>query len=182
VSAHSKPPKRPAFGNTVHGGEARELGESTGWVEWNQALEQSERQFAHTAPMTDVIPPEGGDRRYAKTRPAGLSTSREAAKPSRRKARLTADQAMVEARRNNRVCPRQRRWAELFGQLAQWAPESADLPSPPLTGDAWNRTPALAKRMAFRDHIEWADRHECLDKLMDFLKALPEEEWHHMGD
>jgi hypothetical protein len=176
---HRKPSKRSVFHNTLPAGEVKELGEATGWAEWNQALEHTDRQFAPTAPMTAPHPPEGGDRRYAKTEPAALSTERAV---TRRLHKITADQVMVEARKNNRVCPKPRRWAALFGQFAQWAPESAEMPSPPLSGDSWHRTPALAKRMAFRDHIEWAERQGCLAQTLEFLKALAEDDWHHMGE
>ncbi|HVZ46725.1 MAG TPA: hypothetical protein VHA82_23160 [Ramlibacter sp.] len=173
--------RRASLGNSIPGGEAQEMSDETGWVEWNQALEQSDRQFAPTGPMTAPMPPDGIDPRYAKTRPAALSTAKDISQAGRGK-RLTAETAMVEARKNNRVCPKPRRWAELFGQMPQWAPEAADLPGAPLTGDAWKRTPALAKRMALRDHIEWAHKNGCLEPMLEFLKSLPEDEWHHMGD
>jgi hypothetical protein len=178
------PPKRPNFGETVPGGDVRELGDETGWQEWNQALEQSDRQFAHTAPMTAPAPAELGDPRYAKTRPASLPATRDGpgTGAERKRRPLTSDVVMVEARKNNRVCPRPRRWAELFGLFAQWVDDGADLPSPPLTGDSWARTPALAKRMAFRAQIEWSEKAGCIDKLFDYVKALPEDEWFHMGE
>ncbi|MBI5276165.1 MAG: hypothetical protein HY854_06865 [Burkholderiales bacterium] len=185
MKGSSPPPrKRPAFGNTVPAGDVKELGDETGWAAWNDALEKSDKQFAPTAPGTSIMPP-GVDRRYAKTEPAALSPLRDGKGPpaGAAKARaLSANEVMVEARKNNRVCPKQRRWAELFGQFPQWVPGSDDLPSPPLTGDSWLRTPALAKRMAFRDHIEWCEKHGCLQQMLAFVKGLPEEEWHHMGD
>jgi hypothetical protein len=155
------PQKRSMFQNSVPLGDAQELGEATGWAEWNKALEERDRSFAHTAPMTAPHPPDGADRRYAKTEPAGLSAERTAV---RRVRKLTADELMVEARKNNRVCPKPRRWAELFAQFGQWVPDT------------------VAKRMAFRDHIEWCEKHDCLPQLLQSLKLLEEDDWHHMGD
>ncbi len=42
----------------------------------------------------------------------------------------------------------------------------------------WTATPASAKRMCFRDQVDWAANHHCLQKAWDFLKDLPDTDWH----
>jgi len=55
-------------------------------------------------------------------------------------------------------------------------------PALPLILAAWWDTPALAKMLRLREHIEWAFAHGCLDEVFNFLTGLPENEWHHIGD
>ena len=174
--------KRPnVYGDSIPLSDAKELGENTGWALWNEAIEKTHRQFEHTAPQTAPHPPDGGDTRYAPTEPSALSSTREApANPAPPK--VTVEDVMVEARKNNRVCPKPTQWAALFGKFREWAPAGAHLPPPPLSGDSWQRTPPLAKRMAFRAHVEWAEEQQCLTQLLRFLRQLAEGEWQHMGD
>lgn len=175
-----KSPPRPSFGNTVPAGETHEFGDETGWAAWHEAVDKANRQYHHTTPMTAPAPADGGDPRYAKTVAAPLSTERGSLPVPG--AALRADVVMVEARRNNRMCPRQQRWAELVRLFGQWSPAAKDLPPPPFAGDAWLRTSALTKRIAFRDHVEWAEQHGCLPQLLAFLQGLQEQDWQHMGD
>jgi hypothetical protein len=43
-------------------------------------------------------------------------------------------------------------------------------------------TTALAKRLMFRAVIDWAGTHGVVEPALKFVRALPEEQWHHMGD
>lgn len=43
-------------------------------------------------------------------------------------------------------------------------------------------TPAISKMLRLREHIHWAADHGCLTEVYDFLRALPESDWHHVGD
>ena len=54
--------------------------------------------------------------------------------------------------------------------------------NPPPVGAAWLETPPLTKRMHFRDHVEWAAAHDCIEEVYAFLKRLPEQHWYHMGE
>lgn len=96
---------------------------------------------------------------------------------------LTAHDVMLEARRFNRVCPRPDAWQRLY-DLIPGKIESGPLrqPNPPLVGDAWNVTSAMPKRMCLRDQVEWAEHHGALEAVMQFLKALPEDQWYHVDD
>jgi hypothetical protein len=55
-------------------------------------------------------------------------------------------------------------------------------PPLPLILAAWDITPARAKMMRLTHHIEWAARHGALEPVETFLRALREEDWHHVGD
>ena len=54
-------------------------------------------------------------------------------------------------------------------------------PALPLILAAWHDTPALFKMLRLAEHIEWADKHGALVSVATFLRALREEDWHHLG-
>jgi hypothetical protein len=94
---------------------------------------------------------------------------------------VTLSQVMTEARRNNRACPQPQAWQKLYEMLPGKRQVGRGWePPPPLTGSAWAATQSLAKRMCLRDHIEWADKHGCLDAVYAYLRQLPEDDWHYM--
>ena len=43
-------------------------------------------------------------------------------------------------------------------------------------------TPDISKMLRLREHLEWADKHDCLNDIYQFLKNLEEEDWFHSGD
>jgi hypothetical protein len=86
---------------------------------------------------------------------------------------------MVQARRNNRICPRPALWAELHGRLGGLA--YADLPPPPVDW-MWTKLSAIQKRLLFREYLEWAQRHGKLPEVARFMEALGEADWLHMGE
>jgi len=182
VSSDSKPKRPVAFVNSTPLPDSKELGEHTGWALWEQAVQKTEQQFANTDVMPPQQAPVTGSGSYAPTEPAGLHLRAKAAKPAPVAPRaVTFEQVSAEARKANRVSPKPRRWAELYGNFSAWAPGKR-LPPPVLGDAAWRQMSALAKRMSFRQHLEWAFEHGCLAELHDFLKALPEEDWHHTDD
>jgi hypothetical protein len=96
---------------------------------------------------------------------------------------ITLEEVIMEAKKNDRVCPQPLRWQELYEILPEKRRKGMGWePSPPLILAAWWDAPALSKMMRLREHIEWADKHRGLDKVYDFLCQLPESEWHHLGD
>jgi hypothetical protein len=169
-------------GDAIPAAEATEV-ESEGAFEAWQALQDNDKaQFANTMPMADM-PANNVDPRYASTEPGALLANPPSTSPPAGAREATLDEVMVEARRFNRVCPIPPKWQELYELLPgkKGSGRNAQPPAP-LTGAVWNATPALAKRMVFRDHVEWAERHGFLARVHEFLKGLPEEQWHHMGD
>jgi hypothetical protein len=142
----------------------------TSWKMWKDLQERDEKRFADTQPMT--VPAE---------LPAATAAPAPRAIPSKGKSGL--EKAIEESRRNNRVCPRPAKWQELDKLLRTAAPAkaAATLP-PPLPPGEWQVTTSLAKRLMFRDVIDWAGKHALVQPLLDFERALPEEQWHHMGE
>ncbi len=95
----------------------------------------------------------------------------------------TLDEVLSEATKSRRVCPQPLRWNELWELLPNrrrnaggWEPEA------PLILAAWHDTPAIAKALRLRQHLEWAAEHGALERVWAFLDALREEEWHHFGE
>lgn len=156
----------------------------TAWALWNEVNQQEERRFLPTAPMTApaTLPPE--HRAWAATQPGG-SASPLPVPPPRRRAEpvFTLESALLLARKNNRVCPRPEQWAAFHAMLPARKTLRGSMPPPaPVLGGAWSVTPALTKRLTFREQLEWAEREGMLEQAIGFLAALPEEDWFHMGD
>ena len=151
----------------------------TAWAMFNELSRQHEAKFAPTAPMT--MPPPA-ERAWATTLPADaaaptLPVVKRPAQPV-----FTLDAAMLVARKNNRVCPRPARWTEFHAMLPPHKTMRGQLlPPAPATGHAWEVTPALTKRLCFREHIEWAERAGLLEAAMAFMQTMREDEWLHMG-
>lgn len=139
---------------------------------------RGKNKFADTEPASTMPAMLDDDQAYATTAPAPLM--RAAAGSGVVGQQATLHELMALIRKDNRVCPQPQRWAEFYALLENFA-EGSPLPSPPLTGAAWSATPALAKRMCFREQVEWAASHDCVIAAMTFLKGLKEPEWHYMG-
>ncbi|WP_298923412.1 hypothetical protein [uncultured Ramlibacter sp.] len=184
-------PKKPAPKATDFGGlylpgdripsvDAVEADTESAWALFT-ALSSGDgepRGFEQTAPNGLPTRPvaEPG---YAATEPAGLQMAARHKPPSG----LTPEAVMLEARRNNRVCPQQLQWQLLYDLL----PVKADAkgrqdPLPPPAGQAWKSMPALSKRTCLRLQIEWAAANGCLQTIHNFFGQLQEDDWHHIGD
>jgi len=145
---------------------------------WSRsATDFPDSEPASTLPM---IPP-GEEHAYVDTVPVPLANVRPAAAPPLALAPLeiTLHDLMVEIRKDNRVCPLPSRWLEFYRLLEQLS-GGAKLPSPPLVGSAWASTPATAKRMCFREQVEWATANNCKNAAYQYLKTLPEADWHYL--
>jgi hypothetical protein len=142
--------------------------------------------FPDTEPQSTLprVPP-GEERFYADTAPQPLMDL-PAAKPAiadlgsleLAPMQITLYDAMVEIRKENRVCPMPTRWLEFYRVLEQCG-ASAPLPSPPLVGSAWAATPPSAKRMCFNEQVEWAAKNGCLQPAYEILQELSPSEWHY---
>ena len=166
-------------GDPIPKPDAVEMNTDTTWAEWSDLTAAENRKFADTAPLTR---PASDERGYAPTVPAPLQAL-EALPVTPVRRELTVVEVMVEARRNNRVCPTPARWQELYEMLPDKKRSGAGWEPPaPLVDAAWTGTPSIPKRMVFREHIEWAASHDFLQQVFTFMKKLPESDWHHMGD
>lgn len=95
----------------------------------------------------------------------------------------TIEELIAYCRENDRVCPAPQLWSELWEVLPNRTRVGNSWnPAPPLILAAWHETPALMKMVRLREHIEWSARHGALEQMAQFLRALREEEWHHVGE
>lgn len=143
---------------------------------WSRAGEVfPDTEPASTLPM---VPP-GEESAYADTAPMPLANVRAAAPAPLALAPLeiTLYDLMALVRKDNRVCPLPSRWLEFYAMLERLSGGAA-LPSPPLVGSAWASTPASAKRMCFREQVEWAAENNVKNAAYQWLKTLPDAEWH----
>ena len=141
------------------------------------------KDFNDTEPMSTLpmVPP-GEESAYADTAPVPLVNVLAAAPPALALApqEVTLYDLMAEIRKDNRVCPLPTRWLEFYRVLEETSGRDS-LPAPPLVGSAWAATPALAKRMCFREQIEWTAQNNCMNAAYRFLQGLRENDWHYMG-
>lgn len=95
----------------------------------------------------------------------------------------TLEEVLVQIQMSNRVCPLPQQWQQLYEMLPNKRRTGAGWdPSLPLILAAWDDTPALSTMLRLREHIEWAATHNCIDEIHSFLDALPEKQWHHVGE
>ena len=166
------------FGDPIPKPEAVENNSDTMWAEWSGLAASENHKFAETAPASDFVRLSADERSGAPTVPAPLQKLQSLPMtPLQRN--LSVVEVMLEGRLNNRVCPKPAKWIQLYEMLPD---KTHSEPPPPLVNAAWHRTPSISKRMCFRQHIEWADDHGVLKHVYAFMKSIPEDEWHHMGD
>ena len=141
--------------------EARESTSDTTWELFKDLETRENARFAETEqvehnhtnfPRTVRVPRPGGSRNAA-----------------------TLDEALVEARKNERVCPQPVFWYQLFDLL----PPLPRRPDPPPEGQSWRTASAAAKRVMLRDHLDFAERSGVLDKVLALLRKLREADWVH---
>jgi hypothetical protein len=188
----STPPKIPAAtkvdldrawlpGDSIPLAEAVQKDTESVWALWNEATQQQDRRFAPTAPMSVPAPLSADKHAWAATQPQGSQPAALAPRPV--PPLYTLESALLMARRNNRVCPRPERWSAFCALLPSRKTLRGTLPPPAaITGGAWAVTPPLTKRLTFREQLEWADREGVLEVAVEFLQALSEPDWLHMGE
>jgi hypothetical protein len=83
---------------------------------------------------------------------------------------------------NNRVIPKD--WSKLYEILInkRQKPSGGWEPSLPLILAAWNYTTPIEKQLRFKEHIQWANDNNQIEKIGSYLRSLPEEEWYHFGE
>lgn len=185
-----KPPKPPSgkrlddpyvYGDAIPTPDAQEKDTDTAWQLFHELTEKQDARFSPTTPGSGPAPlpdatttPAPG---YETTAPATMRNSA----ADRREAPLGIDELMIEARRNNRVCPRLEDWLKLYALLpGKQEVEGRMQPPPPISPQAWRVTSAMVKRLCLRDHLEWAVSHDAVMPVLMFLRALPEDHWLHM--
>lgn len=139
-------------------GPLPEVSESNTETSWRMFVELQEQQGSGFQP----------------TQPAWLDAG---AGAGERPGRVTVDDVMVEARRLNRVCPKDAAWQQLWALLRETAGCEPPLP---IVAPESLKTPQLVKRVRFRDQVEWAAQQGQLQVLFGFMQSLDEEDWSHM--
>jgi hypothetical protein len=95
----------------------------------------------------------------------------------------TVTQLIKYCQANGRICPLPDHWNQLWNMLPGKRRAGATwLPGPPLILAAWWTSDHSAKAARLLEHIEWASRHQNLEWVSEFLRALPESDWLHIGD
>jgi hypothetical protein len=93
------------------------------------------------------------------------------------------EQLLVYCRENGRVCPLPHQWNRLWEMLPNRSRAGAGWKPPaPLILAAWWETSDEMKQERVGLHLNWAAEHGAFDDVANFLRALPEREWHHRGD
>lgn len=94
----------------------------------------------------------------------------------------TIESLLAYCREDGRVCPMPILWDELWKMLAERT-RTADGRQPPLPMilSGWS-APASMKIAQVEKQIRWAAEHGALEAVAQFLLALPESAWHHVGD
>ena len=190
MSSPKQPPKPPPtrrlddpylYGDAIPAADALEKDTASAWALFNELTQKQEGNFAPTTAGTSPVPlrdptaaPASG---YEATAPAAMQHGAAAGK----EAPLGIDELMIEARRNNRVCPRLEDWLKLYALLpGKQEVDGRMQPPPPISPQAWRVTSAMVKRLCLRDHLEWAVSHDAVLPVLVFLRNLPEENWLHM--
>jgi len=155
--------------------DVNEKNTDTTWQLWNDVADKEAARFADTVPITSHGAPISS---RPHSRPPGSPL-----RPVSQAGSTGAEKLVEESRRNNRVCPHPVKWFELDAALRTSVPEAARASlSPPLPQREWKTTTALAKRLMFRNVLDWAAENGQVEAALAFVRALPEAQWLHMGE
>lgn len=83
----------------------------------------------------------------------------------------------------DRICPRPMEWNDLYEKIGGRRIDTAAgivwEPMPPLVLSAWNFSKDEDRQKRFHEHLVWAHERGMLVVAETYLRALPEEAWHH---
>lgn len=102
--------------------------------------------------------------------------------PSSKSETLQSLSAFCSSRK--RIVPMPERWNELYQMLrnTRQKPSGGWEPPLPLILAAWHHSMPLEKKLRFKEHLTWATEQGQIEEVGKFLRALPEEEWCHLGE
>ena len=91
---------------------------------------------------------------------------------------------LAYVRQDGRICPQPQAWNALWKLLPerQQAESGDNRPPLPLILGAWWYATGLDKMLRLQAHIEWADAHDAIDIVDDYLRGLSDAEWFHGSD
>ena len=91
-----------------------------------------------------------------------------------------AEQLIFNLKSKKRVCPMPMYWNRLYALLPNRKIEGSErVPSLPLILAAWDNSSDEEKRQRMREHLIWADDHNALFTIDEYLRGLREDQWHH---
>jgi hypothetical protein len=89
------------------------------------------------------------------------------------------NELISELRAQGRICLIPQPWNKLWNMLPERRRKGVGYEPPaPLILAAWHHTSNLEKHERFLAHLRWADDHEALEQIVDFLSGLSPEDWH----
>ncbi len=84
---------------------------------------------------------------------------------------------------DERVCPTQEKWRELWEMLPGRIIAGAGCyPDPALIYDKWLNSSDEQKQQRLMFHIEYAAEHGALEPVEQYLRGLREKDWLHKGE
>src|SRR5213083_776712 len=95
----------------------------------------------------------------------------------------TAQSLISFCRENGRICPLPIPWNTLYEMLPKKrrvGPSQVWVPPLPLVLSAWWTASDIEKQLRLIEHIEWAEKHDCLEEVVNYLRNLQEKDWHHL--
>lgn len=168
-------------GDAIPAPEAVEKNSDTSWALFNELVERHDRKFSQTVPGSVPATLPGHLMTPSPVQSSTTPPATGAPQGGASHAPLGVDELMVEARRNNRVCPRLEDWQKLYEMLpGKQLVDGKMVPPPPISPQSWRVTSAMVKRLCLRDHLEWAASNDAVMPVLIFLRKLPEEHWLHM--
>jgi hypothetical protein len=91
----------------------------------------------------------------------------------------TLESILALTQQDKRVCPMPQAWQRLYKLLPNtrrvgngWEP-----PLPLILG-AWDYSSDEDKRARLQEHLRWADAHQALPAVDQFLSTLEPDQWH----
>jgi hypothetical protein len=91
----------------------------------------------------------------------------------------TVDTFITALSAESKVCPQPEKWNQLWQMLPNRRQFGASWePSLPLILAAWHHASNLAKRERLVLHLRWAEQHQSLPQIIEFLEALEPQDWH----
>jgi len=85
-------------------------------------------------------------------------------------------------RAEGRICPQPGKWHDLWEMLPDKQRVGSGWQPPlPLILAAWDHTSGLEKMLRLRQHIEYAAEKEVLERVDQFLRNLPHDDWYIIG-
>lgn len=80
---------------------------------------------------------------------------------------------------NERVCVQPQLWNNLHKRLSK---QSEQQIVAPLILSAWWHTSNVDKMHRFQEHLELAEQLRIPNEINDWIRSLPESDWHHLND